>query len=185
MFAASQPYSNASSVPSAASPTGFRSLPPQVGSGPGVHTSGNAFGGYPTRLFGDAVVVPVRQPYGPDMDNNFAVRKQRQMQKQQRQEQLKFLQKTRQRRLSDAAHAAVSPSPTSPTSATASDGYIISPIPGVRLEKPVSKAIPIVDPNSKENIIVRRSKAEEGKALTNDSNSNGESMRAANTLSPP
>ncbi|KAJ1920628.1 Peptidyl-prolyl cis-trans isomerase pin4 [Mycoemilia scoparia] len=113
-----------------ASPTGFRSPPPTANS----RMSGT-FNALNNRLFGDAVVVPVRQPNGPDINNNFAARAQ----KQQRQEHLKTLQLNRQRRLSDAA----SPSPNTAQ-------FPLSPIPGIKIANKESKAIPIVDPKSSE-----------------------------------
>ncbi|KAJ1950899.1 Peptidyl-prolyl cis-trans isomerase pin4 [Linderina macrospora] len=109
-------------------------------------TSGN-YVGYPTRLYQDSVVVPVRQPRGPDMPQNFVGRQQIHQQEerqQQRQHQLRVLQQNRQRRLSsandDGAHA-----PASASSAAATTPLSAKAMP-FRIEKPVSKAIPIVKP---------------------------------------
>ncbi|KAJ2546291.1 Peptidyl-prolyl cis-trans isomerase pin4, partial [Coemansia sp. RSA 1878] len=98
-------------------------------------TSGRASGsyvGYPSRLYQDSVVVPARQPRGPDLSQNFAARQQMHQQEErqsQRQAQLKVLQQNRQRRLSSA----------NDETAAALDASVM-------ISKPVSKAIPIVKP---------------------------------------
>ncbi|KAJ2888967.1 hypothetical protein FB639_000262 [Coemansia asiatica] len=112
--------------------------------------SGN-YGGYPSRLYQDSVVVPVRQPRGPEMSQNFVARQQMHQQEErqiQRQTQLKVLQQNRQRRLS----------------ASADDGALLGSVvtslkeatsPSFKIEKPVSRAIPIVKPpseNEAENV---------------------------------
>ncbi|KAJ2796463.1 Peptidyl-prolyl cis-trans isomerase pin4, partial [Coemansia helicoidea] len=96
--------------------------------------------GYPSRLYQDAAVVPVRQPRGPDLPQNFAARQQMHQAEQrqtQRQAQLKVLQQGRQRRLS-ASHDEP-PAATAATSAGAEPAFTIA--------KPGSRAIPIVNPN--------------------------------------
>ncbi|KAJ2338660.1 hypothetical protein GGF43_006829, partial [Coemansia sp. RSA 2618] len=95
-------------------------------------SSGRASGsyvGYPSRLYQDSVVVPARQPRGPDLSQNFAARQQMHQQEErqsQRQAQLKVLQQNRQRRLSSA---------NDDTGAALEASFKIS--------KPASKAIPI------------------------------------------
>ncbi|KAJ1999753.1 hypothetical protein GGI04_004438 [Coemansia thaxteri] len=106
-------------------------------------TPGRASGsyvGYPSRLYQDSVVVPSRQPHGPEMAQNFAARQQMHQQDErqaQRQTQLKVLQQNRQRRLSSAAEDDAPP---------AQEPSLSSSTPAFRIEKPVSKAIPIVRP---------------------------------------
>ncbi|KAJ2851850.1 Peptidyl-prolyl cis-trans isomerase pin4 [Coemansia brasiliensis] len=98
-------------------------------------TSGN-YVGYPSRLYQDSVVVPARQPRGPDMSQNFAARQQMHQQDErqaQRQAQLKVLQQNRQRRLSSANEEA---------SAALESSF--------KITKPVNKAIPIVKPREDE-----------------------------------
>ncbi|KAJ2707181.1 Peptidyl-prolyl cis-trans isomerase pin4 [Coemansia sp. IMI 203386] len=104
--------------------------------------SGN-YGGYPSRLYQDSVVVPVRQPRGPEMTQNFVARQQMHQQEErqmQRQTQLKVLQQNRQRRLSASAEDGA------PSSATNSPKEATSP--SFKIEKPGSRAIPIVRPPS-------------------------------------
>ncbi|KAJ2732881.1 Peptidyl-prolyl cis-trans isomerase pin4 [Coemansia sp. BCRC 34962] len=113
---------------------------PRSSDNPG-RASGN-YVGYPSRLYQDSVVVPSRQPHGPEMTQNFAARQQVQQERQaQRQMQLKVLQQNRQRRLSSTAEdgAPVTASPTASESSPSS-------APAFRIEKPGSKAIPIVKP---------------------------------------
>ncbi|KAJ2631032.1 Peptidyl-prolyl cis-trans isomerase pin4 [Coemansia sp. RSA 1290] len=101
--------------------------------------SGRASGnyvGYPSRLYQDSVVVPARQPRGPDMSQNFTARQQMHQQDErqaQRQAQLKVLQQNRQRRLSSANEEA---------SAALESSF--------KITKPVNKAIPIVKPREDE-----------------------------------
>ncbi|KAJ1670489.1 Peptidyl-prolyl cis-trans isomerase pin4, partial [Coemansia sp. RSA 25] len=109
--------------------------------------SGN-YVGYPSRLYQDSVVVPSRQPHGPEMTQNFSARQQMHQQEErqvQRQMQLKVLQQNRQRRLSstaeDSAPAAAASSPTALESSSPSSA------PAFRIERPGSKAIPIVRPS--------------------------------------
>ncbi|KAJ2816759.1 hypothetical protein GGI24_005623 [Coemansia furcata] len=115
---------------------------PRSSDNPG-RASGN-YVGYPSRLYQDSVVVPSRQPHGPEMTQNFAARQQtHQLEERQvqRQMQLKVLQQNRQRRLSSTAEdgAPVTASPTASESSPSS-------APAFRIEKPGSKAIPIVKP---------------------------------------
>ncbi|KAJ1819689.1 hypothetical protein LPJ60_003629, partial [Coemansia sp. RSA 2675] len=115
---------------------------PRSSDNPG-RASGN-YVGYPSRLYQDSVVVPSRQPHGPEMSQNFAARQQVQQQEErqvQRQMQLKVLQQNRQRRLSSTAEDGA-PATASPT---ASESSPLS-APAFRIEKPGSKAIPIVKP---------------------------------------
>ncbi|KAJ1727775.1 Peptidyl-prolyl cis-trans isomerase pin4, partial [Coemansia biformis] len=77
------------------------------GGGDGVNPgrASGSYVGYPSRLYQDAAVVPVRQPRGPEMAQNFSARMQMHQQEErqaQRQAQLKALQQNRQRRLSSA-----------------------------------------------------------------------------------
>ncbi|KAJ2121259.1 Peptidyl-prolyl cis-trans isomerase pin4 [Coemansia sp. RSA 720] len=103
-------------------------------------SSGRASGsyvGYPSRLYQDSVVVPARQPRGPDLSQNFAARQQMHQQEErqsQRQAQLKVLQQNRQRRLSSA----------NDETATALEASVM-------ITKPASKAIPIVKPKDAES----------------------------------
>ncbi|KAJ2680346.1 Peptidyl-prolyl cis-trans isomerase pin4 [Coemansia spiralis] len=118
--------------------------------------SGRASGnyvGYPTRLYQDSAVVPTRQPRGPEMSQNFVSRQQMHVQEErhaQRQMQLKVLQQIRQRRLSSAGDDGSAP----PTPSLAS---MPSPVAGssatsaFKIEKPASKAIPIVKPKDNQN----------------------------------
>ncbi|KAJ2707782.1 Peptidyl-prolyl cis-trans isomerase pin4 [Coemansia spiralis] len=93
--------------------------------------------GYPSRLYQDAAVVPVRQPRGPDLSQNFAARQQIHQAEQrqaQRQAQLKLLQQNRQRRLSSA-----NDEPPAAIAAAVEPAFTIA--------KPGSRAIPIVNPD--------------------------------------
>ncbi|KAJ1936932.1 hypothetical protein EC988_008042, partial [Linderina pennispora] len=94
-------------------------------------------------------------PRGPDMPQNFVGRQQMHQQEerqQQRQQQLKVLQQNRQRRLSSANEEGSSSSNHTPLSAKAAP---------FKIEKPISKAIPIVKP--KESTEGSSSKTGEGK----------------------
>ncbi|KAJ2888683.1 hypothetical protein IWW38_004897 [Coemansia aciculifera] len=117
---------------------------PRSNDNPG-RVSGN-YVGYPSRLYQDSVVVPSRQPHGPEMTQNFSARQQMYQQEErqaQRQMQLKVLQQNRQRRLSSTAEDGA-PAITSPTVPESSP---LSPsAPAFKLERPGSKAIPIVKP---------------------------------------
>ncbi|KAJ2159223.1 Peptidyl-prolyl cis-trans isomerase pin4 [Coemansia sp. RSA 552] len=107
------------------------------GSHPG--RASGSYVGYPSRLYQDSVVVPARQPRGPDMTQNFVGRQQIQQQEErqaQRQAQLKVLQQNRQRRLSATTEEA----PSAVTAAAAAD-------PSFKIANPGSKAIPIVRPS--------------------------------------
>ncbi|KAJ1799958.1 Peptidyl-prolyl cis-trans isomerase pin4 [Coemansia sp. RSA 2399] len=124
--------------------------------------SGN-YGGYPSRLYQDSVVVPIRHPRGPDMSQNFAGRQQMYAQEErhaQRQVQLKVLQQIRQRRLSsageDGSSAPATPSAQPAVSgASNGSGSSASSSAGTssvfRIGKPGSKAIPIVRPKEEED----------------------------------
>ncbi|KAJ2033673.1 Peptidyl-prolyl cis-trans isomerase pin4 [Coemansia sp. S3946] len=117
---------------------------PRSSDNPG-RASGN-YVGYPSRLYQDSVVVPSRQPHGPEMTQNFAARQQMHQQEErqvQRQMQLKVLQQNRQRRLSSTAEDGA-PATASPTASESSP----SSAPAFRIEKPGSKAIPIVKPTN-------------------------------------
>ncbi|KAJ2060559.1 Peptidyl-prolyl cis-trans isomerase pin4 [Coemansia sp. S146] len=126
-------------------PTRSQQMPqpfPRSSDNPG-RVSGN-YVGYPSRLYQDSVVVPSRQPHGPEMTQNFAARQQMHQQEErqvQRQMQLKVLQQNRQRRLSSTAEDGA-PATASPTASESSP----SSAPAFRIEKPGSKAIPIVKP---------------------------------------
>ncbi|KAJ1835768.1 Peptidyl-prolyl cis-trans isomerase pin4 [Coemansia sp. RSA 2711] len=105
------------------------------GSNPG--RASGSYVGYPTRLYQDSVIVPARQPRGPDMAQNFAGRQQMHQQDErqaQRQAQLKTLQQNRQRRLSSSNEEAAAALESS-----------------FKISKPASKAIPIVKPKDDES----------------------------------
>ncbi|KAJ2682639.1 hypothetical protein GGH99_004660 [Coemansia sp. RSA 1285] len=129
-------------------------------------TSGN-YVGYPSRLYQDSVVVPSRHPRGPDMTQNFVARQQMHAQEErqaQRQVQLKVLQQIRQRRQSSAGEDGA-PAPAATTTTPPPPAQIIMPSPAsngggsssstsgasvFKIEKPGSKAIPIVRPKDED-----------------------------------
>ncbi|KAJ1863867.1 Peptidyl-prolyl cis-trans isomerase pin4 [Coemansia sp. RSA 2703] len=116
---------------------------PRTNDAPG-RVSGN-YGGYPSRLYQDSVVVPTRQPRGPEMSQNFVARQSMHQQDErqaQRQAQLKVLQQNRQRRLSASGEDGVV---SGSTAMSPKDGSSPS---AFRIEKPASRAIPIVKPPS-------------------------------------
>ncbi|KAI7823157.1 hypothetical protein BX661DRAFT_172903 [Kickxella alabastrina] len=127
---------------------------PRANDAPG-RASGN-YGGYPSRLYQDSAVVPYRHPRGPEMSQNFVARQQMHQQDErqiQRQTQLKVLQQNRQRRLSSTAenNNDTPSTPVAVATAAAAAAAAASPAESLssstfKIEKPLSKAIPIVRP---------------------------------------